>query len=177
MSRSAVTSPMSRKSIVVGGGFVGLASALHLQRVGRQVTIIEASKNIGGAAAASYGNAGTMAAYANVPVNSPSLFRKLPSLVMDPASPLSIKPSAHLASMLPWACVHRVPTRAPCPSHQSKSTGSCVCEVAHFRIPPSQVPLCLELPSSGSGTNGGRAGSAALTSGVWLRCGVGAGGR
>ena len=90
---------MSKKSLVIGGGFVGLSSALHLQRIGRQVTLVERT-SISSAAAASYGNAGTMAAYANVPVNSPSLLRKLPSMLMDASSPLSVKPCSHLASML-----------------------------------------------------------------------------
>ena len=94
-----------KKSVVVGGGFVGLASALHLQRLGRKVVLVERSSAIGGASAASHGNAGTMAAYANVPVNSPSVLRNLPSLLLDAASPLSIKPCGHLVSMLPWAAL------------------------------------------------------------------------
>jgi D-amino-acid dehydrogenase len=92
----------ARKSVIVGGGFVGLASALHLQSIGRQVTLVDPAKP-GSAASASYGNAGTMAPYSNVPVNSPSLLRNLPSMLFDKTSPLSIKPSAHLATMLPWA--------------------------------------------------------------------------
>lgn len=99
---SSIPQGMARRSVVVGGGFVGLASALHLQRVGRQVILVDATK-VGSAAAASYGNAGTMAAYANVPVNSPSLLHKLPSMLMDETSPLSIKLSPHLVSMIPWA--------------------------------------------------------------------------
>lgn len=95
----------SKRSVVVGGGFVGLASALHLQRIGRKVTLVDRSPTFGSAAAASFGNAGTMAPYANVPVNSPGLLRKLPGMLMDEASPLSIKPCAHLASMLPWAAL------------------------------------------------------------------------
>ena len=94
---------MSRCTVVIGGGFVGLASALHLQRIGRRVILVDRAA-IGRASAASYGNAGTMATYACLPVNSPSLLRKLPSmLLLDETGPLSIKPSAHLASMLPWA--------------------------------------------------------------------------
>ena len=95
---------VARRSIVIGGGFVGLASALHLQRIGRHVILIERTE-VASAAAASYGNAGTMAAYANVPVNSPKLLGKLPSMLLDETSPLSIKPSTHLASMLPWAAL------------------------------------------------------------------------
>lgn len=94
----------TRHCVVVGGGFVGLASALHLQRLGRRVTLVDRT-HISSAAAASYGNAGTMAEYANVPVNSPSLLRKLPGMLLDAASPLSIKPTVHLASMLPWAAL------------------------------------------------------------------------
>ena len=82
----------ARRSVVVGGGFVGLASALHLQRIGRRVTLVDRAP-VGSAAAASYGNAGTMAAYANVPVNSPTLLPKLPGLLLDESSPLSVKPS------------------------------------------------------------------------------------
>jgi glycine/D-amino acid oxidase-like deaminating enzyme len=94
----------SRKSVVIGGGFVGLSSAIHLQRIGREVTLVDRAA-AGSAAAASYGNAGTMAAYACVPVNSPSLFRKLPGMLMDEGSPLSIKPTPYLASMIPWAAL------------------------------------------------------------------------
>ena len=46
-----------------------------------------------------------MAPYANVPVNSPSLLRKLPGMLLDESSPLSIKPTPHLLSMLPWGAL------------------------------------------------------------------------
>ena len=113
----------ARKSVVVGGGFVGLASALHLQRLGRRVTLVDPTKP-GSAAAASYGNAGTMAAYANVPVNSPSVLRKLPSLLLDPTGPLSIKPSAHLASMLPWASLFAWNCRPAAVEHTAAALGA-----------------------------------------------------
>ena len=113
----------AKKSVVVGGGFVGLASALHLQRIGRQVTLLDRSP-IGGTAAASYGNAGTMAAYANVPVNSPSLLRNLPSMLIDKHSPLSIKPCAHLASMLPWASLFAWNCRTAAVEHTAAALGT-----------------------------------------------------
>ena len=113
----------ARKSVVVGGGFVGLASALHLQRLGRRVTLVDPTKP-GSAAAASYGNAGTMAAYANVPVNSPSVLRKLPSLLLDPTGPLSIKPSAHLASMVPWASLFAWNCRPAAVEHTAAALGA-----------------------------------------------------
>ena len=113
----------ARKSVVLGGGFVGLASALHLQRLGRQVTLVDPMKP-GSAAAASYGNAGTMARYANVPVNSPSVLRKLPSMLFDQTGPLSIKPSAHLASMLPWASLFAWNCRPAAVEHTAAALGA-----------------------------------------------------
>ena len=116
-------SMQARKSVVIGGGFVGLASALHLQRLGRQVTLVEAA-SLGSSAAASYGNAGTMAIYANVPVNSPSVLRKLPSMLFDKTSPLSIKPSAHLASMVPWASLFAWNCRPAAVEHTAAALGA-----------------------------------------------------
>ena len=59
----------AKSSVVIGGGFVGLSCALHLQRVGRRVTLLDRF-GAGAATSASYGNAGTMACYANVPTNN-----------------------------------------------------------------------------------------------------------
>ena len=91
-------------SLVVGGGFVGLSCALHLQRLGRRVRLLDRHA-IPSPGAASFGNAGTMAVYANVPVNSPSIFCKLPSMLLDRNAPLSIKLTPHLPAMLPWAAL------------------------------------------------------------------------
>ncbi len=50
---------------------------------------------------ASYGNAGTIADYAVMPVGTPDVLRNLPSLLFDRNSPLSIRPGAMLA-LAPW---------------------------------------------------------------------------
>eukprot|EP00548_Thalassiothrix_antarctica_P001153 CAMPEP_0194136824 /NCGR_PEP_ID=MMETSP0152-20130528/6800_1 /TAXON_ID=1049557 /ORGANISM="Thalassiothrix antarctica, Strain L6-D1" /LENGTH=861 /DNA_ID=CAMNT_0038833627 /DNA_START=155 /DNA_END=2740 /DNA_ORIENTATION=+ len=113
-----------RHSIIVGGGFVGLSSALHLQRIGRRVTLIDSSPEIGGTASCSYGNAGTMAMYANVPVNSPSIFGKLPNLLLDECGPLSIKPSWHLPKMIPWATLFAWNCRPSAVEHTAASLGA-----------------------------------------------------
>ena len=94
----------AKSAVVIGGGFVGLSCALHLQRIGRRVVLVDRG-SVGGAQSASYGNAGTMACYANVPTNSPSLFRKLPGMLLDPSSPLSVRVSSHLVSMMPRAAL------------------------------------------------------------------------
>ena len=52
----------AKSAVVIGGGFVGLSCALHLQRIGRRVVLVDRG-SVGGAQSASYGNAGTMACY------------------------------------------------------------------------------------------------------------------
>ncbi|KAL1527082.1 hypothetical protein AB1Y20_015765 [Prymnesium parvum] len=90
-----------RHVAVVGGGFVGLSSALHLLRRGHRVTVIEAAR-VGGPQQASYGNAGCIANYAVFPVNDPSLPFRLPAMISRPhSSPFAFARSfLHLAQ---WA--------------------------------------------------------------------------
>ncbi len=83
---------------VVGAGVVGLAIAEALVAEGHEVVLIDANPPGSGA---SYGNAGTIADYAVVPVGTPSVLRGLPSLLFNRDSPLAIRPGA-LPSLLPW---------------------------------------------------------------------------
>ena len=77
---SANAAAVKARAVVVGGGFVGVACALHLQRAGfRHVTLMDAGPTVGGRHAASNGNAGTFAAYANIPVQRPGLWREAPA--------------------------------------------------------------------------------------------------
>ena len=46
--------------IVVGAGVVGVTTAYELGKLGYRVRVLESSSSICGAAAASYGNAGTL---------------------------------------------------------------------------------------------------------------------
>jgi len=84
--------------VIVGAGVVGLTSALMLQRLGRSVVVIDPNPPGSGA---SYGNAGTIADFAIAPVGSPTLLKRLPSLVFDRQGPFSIRQGALLA-LLPW---------------------------------------------------------------------------
>lgn len=83
---------------VVGGGVIGLAIALRLRADGRDVIVIEPNEPGSGA---SYGNAGTVADYAIIPVGTPSVLRNFLSLLLDPDSPLTIRTSA-LPTLFPW---------------------------------------------------------------------------
>lgn len=83
---------------VVGAGMVGVSSALWAQMRGMQVLLLDPDAP---GAGASYGNAGTIATYACVPVNSPSILRSLPALLFAKDSPLGIN-WLYAAKNLPW---------------------------------------------------------------------------
>jgi len=88
----------SKKVAVVGAGIVGLSCALWLQIKGFSVILIDPEKPGSGT---SYGNAGTIATYGCIPVNNPTIFKRLPSLLFSENSPLSI--DLHYAlTHLPW---------------------------------------------------------------------------
>ena len=103
MSGPAAGRAAKNAAVVVGGGFVGLSSALHLQRVGFRVTLMEAGERVGGRQSASNGNAGTFAQYACIPVQRPGLWAEAPGMIVNPRGALRIAPSPHLVKMMPWA--------------------------------------------------------------------------
>ena len=95
---------------VLGAGFVGLSSAYHLMRDGHEVTLYEP---LGAAGGASFGNAGTFANYACIPVNNPTVFRDLPRYLFSSQSPLRVR-WTHLFSLAPWLARflwHSTPSR------------------------------------------------------------------
>ncbi|MDO6564341.1 FAD-dependent oxidoreductase [Amphritea sp. 1_MG-2023] len=83
---------------VVGGGVVGLATAIFLQQAGYQVTLID--KEAPGMGA-SFGNAGLFADYARLPFANFSMLRKMPRMLLDKSSPLSMQFS-YLPSLIPY---------------------------------------------------------------------------
>ena len=86
------------KLLVVGAGMVGSCCALHLQRAGHKVALIDPHPP---GSQTSYGNAATIATYACIPVNHPKLLKSLPKLLSGSERPLSISP-AYVPRMLPW---------------------------------------------------------------------------
>ncbi len=84
----------SRHIAIIGAGIVGCSCALWLQRKGFSVTLIDPDDP---GAGTSSGNAGTIATYGCIPVNSPDLFRRLPSLLFSGDSPLSVNPAYALS--------------------------------------------------------------------------------
>jgi glycine/D-amino acid oxidase-like deaminating enzyme len=88
----------SAEVAVIGGGVIGMCIALRLAKEGREVMVIEPNQLGSGA---SYGNAGTIADYATLPVANPTVLRNLPSLLFDRDSPLSVRLAA-LPGLAPW---------------------------------------------------------------------------
>jgi D-amino-acid dehydrogenase len=86
--------------VVIGGGVVGLASAIALLRDGHAVTIVEPGVP-GGEQSASYGNGTLLNPSSVVPMSSPGLWKKVPGYLADPLGPLTIRWS-YLPRLLPW---------------------------------------------------------------------------
>ena len=83
---------------VIGAGMVGTSCALWLQRSGHRVALIDRT---GPGNGTSFGNAGAFATYACVPINDPSIPRRIPELLFSSQSPLTIN-WAYAPRMLPW---------------------------------------------------------------------------
>lgn len=79
----------NKTAVVIGAGLVGCSCALWLQKKGFEVVLVDPAEPGSGT---SSGNACTIAEYACVPINSPDLFRRLPSLILSRESPLSLDP-------------------------------------------------------------------------------------
>ena len=88
-----------QRVVVIGAGMVGVSAALWLQESGHEVTLVDRG---GPGRGTSFGNAGIFATYACIPINAPRRIVDTPSMLFDPASPLSIQWS-YLPRFLPWA--------------------------------------------------------------------------
>ena len=88
----------AKKVTVVGAGIVGISCALHLQRRGCTVTVVD---RLAPGEGASFGNAGVLASGSVVPVPTPGLIGKVPSMLMDPLGPLYLRWS-YIPRLIPW---------------------------------------------------------------------------
>lgn len=80
---------MKQDVVVVGGGIIGVASAVELARRGAQVTVLERDRVGHGC---SYGNAGWLATSQAAPLANPAMLLKSFKWMLDPESPLYIQP-------------------------------------------------------------------------------------
>ena len=82
---------MENKHIaIIGAGVVGLSTALSLQQAGYQVTLIDRDEPGMGT---SFGNAGLFADYSRLPFTRFDLMLKMPGMLLDSDSPLSLQGS------------------------------------------------------------------------------------
>jgi D-amino-acid dehydrogenase len=88
----------SRNIVVIGAGICGLSAAIWLRRGGHAVTLLDRDHP---GAGASFGNAGLLAQWGIVPVNTPDLIPTALKYLANPASPLFMQWS-YLPRMLPW---------------------------------------------------------------------------
>ena len=87
-----------KRVVVIGAGIVGSSCALWLQQCGFEVILVDRDEP---GAGTSSGNACTIADYACIPVNNPSLFYRLPAMMLSSDSPLHVDIGFALRE-LPW---------------------------------------------------------------------------
>ncbi|TPE49469.1 FAD-binding oxidoreductase [Maribrevibacterium harenarium] len=98
MSDNSLGLAGSPSVVVVGGGIIGVTSAINLVKRGFQVTLIEKAEI---AAGASTGNCGLMAVGEIVPISKPGVLAQVPGWLMDPSGPVRIRPW-HAMTMSTW---------------------------------------------------------------------------
>lgn len=91
-------SSSAKRVVVVGAGIVGLSCALHAQQRGHRVTVVDPRGFAGGASA---GNAGILAVSDCVPIATPELLRRVPRMLFDRDSPLTMRWS-YAPRIAPW---------------------------------------------------------------------------
>ena len=89
---------MDKTVTVIGAGIVGVCCALHLQREGFKVRLVEKGEP---GRAASFGNSGSFGTASCVPFAMPGVLKKVPRMLFDPDSPLKLRWS-HVPKALPW---------------------------------------------------------------------------
>lgn len=89
---------MTAHATVIGAGIVGVCCALHLQRRGFRVTLVD---RLAPGEATSYGNACMITDSSLVPLATPGIGREGLKLWLDPEGPLSFRPG-YLPRALPW---------------------------------------------------------------------------
>ena len=83
---------------VIGAGMVGTCCALHLQRAGYDVTVVDRG---GPGEAASSGNLGGFGIASCPPAAMPGVLAKVPAMLLDPEAPLKLR-FGHALKALPW---------------------------------------------------------------------------
>lgn len=86
------------RATVVGAGIVGLCTALHLQKKGRQVTLIDPLSPGSGT---SSGNAGIISVGSVHPEAMPGIWKDIPEMLLQAQAPVRLRPG-YLMPFTPW---------------------------------------------------------------------------
>ena len=78
----------SRRVVVIGGGVIGLSSAVHLARAGHSVTLVDRGSCGGGA---SWGNAGWIVPSLVQPFNAPGAVPQALRAMLNPNAPIALR--------------------------------------------------------------------------------------
>lgn len=87
-----------KRIAIIGGGIVGIAAALELQRRGHAVTLIDRGQP---GRETSYGNTGVLSDASIVISNNPGLLKRLPRFILKKSNALNYK-LGFVLSRLPW---------------------------------------------------------------------------
>ncbi|WP_343693039.1 FAD-dependent oxidoreductase [Chitinophaga sp.] len=86
------------KTIIIGGGIIGLSSALYLQAAGHDITVVDRTDMLNGC---SYGNAGYICPSHFVPLATPGIVWQGLKWMLNSKSPFYIKPSLN-GALVKW---------------------------------------------------------------------------
>ncbi len=87
------------KTLVIGGGLIGLTSAYVLQSMGESVTLLETNNGV--ALETSYANGGLLTSSMSDPWNAPGVCRQLAGSFLNPDSAIKLRLSV-MPSLLFW---------------------------------------------------------------------------
>ena len=83
---------------ILGGGIIGICSALSLQERGVNVRLIDINDP---GQTTSFGNAGVISPWSIIPHSTPGLWKNIPKLMFSGWRPLSVR-SRVWPIMIPW---------------------------------------------------------------------------
>lgn len=145
---------------VVGTGITGACAAAWLQRDGHQITFVDPLEP---GEACSFGNAGSLSPSACLPVGMPNMWKKVPSWLLDPLGPLTIRTS-YLPRVAPWLIRmlrHSTPKRSPAlprrcrPCSVPSLTVTDLCLAVQMRtVSCAELAVCTSTPRAKLQTNG-----------------------
>ncbi len=89
---------MAEQVTIIGAGIVGICCALSLQERGIPVRLVDRGEP---GQETSFGNAGVVSPWSVIPQAMPGIWKKLPQMLLDPKSALSVRLS-FWPKMVPW---------------------------------------------------------------------------